>query len=462
MNNELFRKVSLDRLSSPEQLDQMIAVTTPKAWLTLIGIAIILITAIIWSIFGSISTNVNGQGILINSYGIQNVIHTQSGQVTDIRVAVGDQVKRGEVVARIDQPQLVADINDYKSQLNDLTNLTMDTPDPANDQQVGPELLDFYTIIRNIRQARQSVQDAQANYGSAISGKGYDIVAATINLDKARIGEKNQQDQVGKLTVLYQSQAISKKELLDAQTQLELLQKATQEAEAKLKRLNSGDSEDTIIDRKATLQQARLNVQLLEEQFSSTKTIKVAELEKKIAKMQDQLELNSSVISQVDGRVLEVQVKKGDLISPGMSLMSLERVGKTVNLGVIMYVSAEAGKNIFPGMEVQISPSTVQKEVSGFMLGRVVSVSEYPSTAQGMLLTLGSKELVSKLEQGASLEVRIDMVADDSTVSGYKWSSAQGPPFKIRSGTFCTGSITVQKQRPIGMIIPMIKKTLAL
>ncbi|HEX3011745.1 MAG TPA: NHLP bacteriocin system secretion protein [Syntrophomonadaceae bacterium] len=389
MNNELFRKVSLDRLSSPEQIDQMVAVTTPKTWLTLIGIVIILITAIIWSIFGAIPITVNGQGILISGYGIQDIIHTHSGQVTDIRVKVGDQVKRGEIVARIDQPQLVASINDYKSQLNDLTNLTMDRPILANNQQVGPELFDFYTIIRNISQARESVKNAQANYDSAASEKTY-----------------------------------------------------------------SGDSEDTILDRKAALQEARLNLQLLEEQFSSTKAIKIAELEKKIAKMQDQLELNSSVISQVDGRVLEILVKKGDLISPGMSLMSLERVGKTANLDVIMYVSAETGKNIFPGMEAQISPSTVQKEESGFMLGRVVSVSEFPSTAQGMLLTLGSKEMVNKFEQDVSLEVRIDIVADDSTVSGYKWSSGRGPAFKIGSGTFCTGSIILKKQRPISMIIP--------
>ncbi|MDD2372180.1 MAG: NHLP bacteriocin system secretion protein [Syntrophomonadaceae bacterium] len=325
MKNELFRKVSLDRLSSPEQLDQMIAVTTPKAWLALIGIAIILITAIIWSIFGTIPTNIDGQGILINSYGIQNIIHTRSGQVTDIRVAAGDYVKRGEVVVRIDQPQLVSTINDYQAQLAELEKLNRE---PVNRK-------------------------------------------------------------------------------------------------------------------------------------SNTNTTKIAELKVKIAKAQDQLERDSSVISLVDGRVLEVQVKKGDLISPGMSLMSVEREGKTVNLGIIMYVKAEEGKNIFPGMEVQISPSTVQKEVHGLMLGRVVRVSEFPSTTQGMLSTMGSKELVSKLEQGASLEVRIDIVPDASTLSGYKWSSGQGPPFKIGSGTFCTASITINKQKPIGMIIPMAKKTLA-
>jgi len=462
VKNEIFRKVSLDRLSSPEQLDQMVAVTTPKAWLALLGVSVILISAIIWSIFGALPTKVNGQGILINNYGIQNIIHTQSGQVTDIRVAAGDQVTRGEVVARIDQPELVQKINDSRRQLEDLKNLKLDTPDPGENKQIGSELIDFYTLIRKIREAKAAIPNAQADYKSAVAGEGYDIQAAQNNLAKAQISEKNQSDNVAKLTILDQAGAISKKDLTDAQSQLELLQKTTQLAEANLNKLISGDSNVDIINLKANLQQAQLNEQLLEEQFSTTKSIKTAELENNIPKLQDQLERSSSVISQVDGRVLEVQVKKGDLISPGISLMSLERVSKTVNLGVTMYVPAEEGKNILSGMEVQISPSTVQKEESGFMLGRVVSVSEFPTTAQGMLLTLGSKELVSRLGQGVALEVRIDMVVDDSTVSGYKWSSGRGPDMKIGSGTFCTGSITVKKVRPISMVIPMLKKSLNL
>ena len=40
MNEVLFRKVSLDRLSSPEQLDQLLRVTDPKSWLGLFAVGI--------------------------------------------------------------------------------------------------------------------------------------------------------------------------------------------------------------------------------------------------------------------------------------------------------------------------------------------------------------------------------------------------------------------------------------
>ena len=35
-------------------------------------------------------------------------------------------------------------------------------------------------------------------------------------------------------------------------------------------------------------------------------------------------------------------------------------------------------------MEVQLSPSTVPAEEHGYLLGDVISVSQFPATAQGM------------------------------------------------------------------------------
>jgi len=57
--------------------------------------------------------------------------------------------------------------------------------------------------------------------------------------------------------------------------------------------------------------------------------------------------------------------------------------------------------------------------------------------------------------------VRIDVVTDESTVSGYKWSSSKGPPLTINSGTLCAGTVTVREMRPIRMVIPMVKKALS-
>lgn len=55
MNNSLFRQKSIDRVSSPEKLDDYIRVTTPSVWITLAAIVILLIGTIVWGIFGELT-----------------------------------------------------------------------------------------------------------------------------------------------------------------------------------------------------------------------------------------------------------------------------------------------------------------------------------------------------------------------------------------------------------------------
>ncbi len=52
--NQLFRQKSIDKVSSPEKLDDYIRVTTPSVWVTLIAIVLLLAGTIIWGIFGEV------------------------------------------------------------------------------------------------------------------------------------------------------------------------------------------------------------------------------------------------------------------------------------------------------------------------------------------------------------------------------------------------------------------------
>jgi HlyD family secretion protein len=114
-------------------------------------------------------------------------------------------------------------------------------------------------------------------------------------------------------------------------------------------------------------------------------------------------------------------------------------------------------------MEVQISPSTVKPEEFGFMLGEVKSVSLFPSTPEGMQRVLRNDQLVKELSQrGSPIEVTADLLLNPATRSGYKWSSPQGPPIGIFSGTLCTASIVVDRKRPVEYVIPKIKETLGI
>lgn len=60
MDNEIFRKKSLDKVKSPESLDDYIRVSNPGVWLLLISVIILLIGACVWGIFGHIDSTVPG------------------------------------------------------------------------------------------------------------------------------------------------------------------------------------------------------------------------------------------------------------------------------------------------------------------------------------------------------------------------------------------------------------------
>ena len=59
--SNLFRQKSLERISSPEQLNSYIRVSTPSVWLLLTAIVILLVGGIVWGVFGEVEMhNVDG------------------------------------------------------------------------------------------------------------------------------------------------------------------------------------------------------------------------------------------------------------------------------------------------------------------------------------------------------------------------------------------------------------------
>lgn len=55
-NNEIFRKKSLERVNSPEQLNDYIKVSNPGVWVVLAAVVLLLVGVGVWSVFGTLST----------------------------------------------------------------------------------------------------------------------------------------------------------------------------------------------------------------------------------------------------------------------------------------------------------------------------------------------------------------------------------------------------------------------
>lgn len=84
MGEEIFRKKSLDKVKSPENLDDYIRVTNPSIWLLLISVIVLLIGTCIWGIYGHVDSTVpstvnvqNGKAVCFVSE--ENIDSVQKG-----------------------------------------------------------------------------------------------------------------------------------------------------------------------------------------------------------------------------------------------------------------------------------------------------------------------------------------------------------------------------------------------
>ncbi|MDE2470659.1 MAG: NHLP bacteriocin system secretion protein, partial [Bradyrhizobium sp.] len=171
----------------------------------------------------------------------------------------------------------------------------------------------------------------------------------------------------------------------------------------------------------------------------------------------EMLSQNTQVISPMEGRVLEIKISAGSVLAVGTPVAVIESEGS--KLDALVYIPAESGKNVKPGMEVRVEPSTVKREEFGTMIGTVVTVSEFPITPQGMAAVLHNDNLVNRFaHDGPSYAAKIRLVQDASTVSGYRWAVGQGPAIRLTSGTLIRAEITTRKQRPIDMVVPIMKR----
>ena len=63
MSSMIFRQKSLDRISSPEQLNDYIRVSTPSVWMVLIAIVVLLAGVCVWGVFGHMDTTLSAVAV---------------------------------------------------------------------------------------------------------------------------------------------------------------------------------------------------------------------------------------------------------------------------------------------------------------------------------------------------------------------------------------------------------------
>jgi HlyD family secretion protein len=416
METSIFRKTSLERLSSPEQLDTIMRVTGAKRWLALAGVFLILGVAVIWGYEGTIDTKVSGSGVIVRAGTVLNVVASGAGLVTSISVNLGDQVKADQVVAKVSDPEILEKIHLARSALEEAK-----TERERNllSRQQGAQL-QVEALTRDQANAQREIQEL---------GEQVKIATEQISVDNQLLSKG----------------LITRQQTLQDQQKLVAINGQIESLRAKIKQIE------------ADQYTARTNPERFDEEMKG----RIAELERNLAGLENQMAIQSSVESPYDGQVIEMKAVPGSLVAAGSPILSIQPQGNT--LEVLVYLPSLQAKAVQAGMAAEISPSTVKREEFGFIRGKVVYAGEFPASSDLLMRNFQNDTLVRSIMAGGPVtELRVTLERDPMSLSGYKWSSSRGPAITISSGTLCTVQVITRRQPPVSLLFPFFKGKLGL
>ena len=152
------------------------------------------------------------------------------------------------------------------------------------------------------------------------------------------------------------------------------------------------------------------------------------------------------------GKIDKIFVHVGQMVAAGTPICSVRLTEGREDLYGVMYIPVEKGKRVEVGQTIQLAPNGVDVSLSGSLIGVVRSVSDYPVSLQSVEYEVGNPQLAQMFMsagKNAVMEVKFDLVKDKNSESGYLWTSFVGEHKKISAGSFCTGSIIIDRRPPI-------------
>jgi len=423
-----------------DQLDTLVRVTTIQAWISLATLFAVCAGAVAFAALYRVPRKVTGEGILLIEHDrLSQVRALGNGRLVKLNVGLEDQVNAGDVIGEISQ--------------EDLKDLTLETSERLKElQREDEELTKFEENERNTQDEAIAVLQ-EAIQKSIQNSKGGLRVADRIVAGSGRLLQLQQLSNPDLLKDLQQRYAIQN-DLYNGHSKL---------AELQLTRVISKN------------QRSRARLQ---------RRLEISKQATRLRLDQYKLERTSRIVAHEAGRVTQVlsavdeYVKEG---APVVLLSSLKTRKGTDDIGQpfdsIVFVPAGEGKKIDLHDFVEVTPATVKREEYGFIHGEVVSVSELPATRLAMEAALQHPDLVDtflkRYAPGVLLRVQVRLKLNDrpppaaggpdsstSTSKGnrFYWSSSSGMDQPLKTGTMCEAAIVVEMPRLISLVIPWLKE----
>lgn len=412
-----FRKEALEHMWSQHGRFTLNTLIPTYSWGYLIFACLILFSLLIWSIAGTISDYVQGEGLLLSGTEAISTVNAPPGvnQIKKIHVKDGDEVDVGTIIATMENPNLEAQIPILKEK-HDF---------------YQKKLQEYTTQSENEIQNRIKLTKEQNDILQKI------IESESKNLNEIKELIQTQDYLREKRLIRNFDRRVVQQQLADSQRSLE---NANNQIIANEMALTSfkNDWKDRIRNVELEEKEALISLELQQEMLNSSGEVK----------------------SLIKGKVIHIDKKPGDFTKDGEGIATLSESADTENLRAVIYIPANLGKKVKPGMPALVSPTIVEIAEFGSIKGIVESISDYPVSPQEIQATLKNETIVRTLTQrDAPYKAVVKLSYKDNKLI---WTSSNGPGFPITEGTFVKTTIHVKQQRPITLILPGLKSIMGL
>lgn len=159
-NNSIFRKEALERLSSPEQLDQLMKIVTPRSLLPLLALGGLLGCGLVWSVVGKIPVTTTGEGALVYADTVENMLPENEFDMSPEQIVGVAYFSAGEI-AQIQpgmQVLLIPDVDGaqvaggLQAEVLSVSQPSVTTIEAARESRLSDSYVEVVTIPRQSEQ----------------------------------------------------------------------------------------------------------------------------------------------------------------------------------------------------------------------------------------------------------------------------------------------------------------------
>jgi HlyD family secretion protein len=374
----------------------------------------------LWVLFWPVPTEVMGQGVLLYPDTAGLLDARSGGQVRRLRVAVGDTVRKDQVLMELYLPVLERQLQQQRGNLAQLErhNRELDRRDAL---RLASEKLSVDTALAKLAQDRRRYEALGATFAEKVRNlrwlSGREVVAP---LAAEVVAAEQGLTSTG---VSLDALRMQEKDLLTRYEQVKL----------------------------------DLQTQALQRRF------RIDDLRRQIRVSEARLAYDGRVLADRDGTVLDLQVIQGQTVATGQRLGTLGRSSSMgqgeARLRAVAYFAPADARRLPVGLPVEVVPLWDQRGRFGGIVGKVMQVLPLPATEEDISTTIGNPQLARDLlKRGPVMRTEIDLERDPTSRDGYRWTLSDGSGvFPVREGLTIASHAYVEWRPPITYVLPGLR-----